>query len=165
MAREYIIGIMGPGTNATAVDLERAEKLGGLIAEKGGITLTGARPCGVMDAALKGAKNFGGRTFGIIPGKDRSDASSYADVVIATGMGSGRNVINILSCDIVVACGLEAGTASEVALAIKEGKPVIILSDNVAGKDFFQGLAPQLVQVAASVEDAVGAMSKIVGAV
>jgi uncharacterized protein (TIGR00725 family) len=145
---------MGPGAGATPADLERAEKLGALVAHKGWVTLTGARPVGVMEAALKGAKNAGGQTLGIIPGKERSEASSYADVVIATGMGSGRNIINVLSSDVVIACGLEAGTVSEVALAVKEGKPIVLLSDNQTGKDFLKGLAPQNVSVAATPEQA-----------
>jgi hypothetical protein len=34
-------------------------------------------------------------------------------------MRSGRNYINVLSSDIVIACGMNHGTASEVSLAIK----------------------------------------------
>jgi uncharacterized protein (TIGR00725 family) len=161
MTRPYVIGIMGPGENATPADLERAEKLGFLIAQKGWITLTGGRPSGVMEAALKGAKKAGGQTIGILPSKDKRDASEAADIIIATGMNSGRNIINVLSSDVVVGCGAEAGTASEIAHAIKEKKPVVLITDNAPCKTFFQGLAPQLVTLATTVEEAIGSIERI----
>jgi hypothetical protein len=43
-------------------------------------------------------------------------------------MGSARNMINVLSSRIVVACPGGAGTISEVALALKHGKQVISLN-------------------------------------
>ena len=41
-------------------------------------------------------------------------------------MGNARNVINVLSSRVVVACPGGAGTASEVALAVKCNRPVIL---------------------------------------
>jgi uncharacterized protein (TIGR00725 family) len=161
MSRKIVIGVMGPGDNASGADLLNAEKLGGLIARKQWTTLTGARQMGVMQAALKGAKQAGGETLGILPGKDINDAAEDADIVILTGMGSGRNIINVLSSDVVVACGMEAGTASEVSLAIKEKKPVILMTHNDAAKVFFKGLAPQLVSVADTPEETIAQIEKI----
>jgi uncharacterized protein (TIGR00725 family) len=154
MNRNPIIGIMGPGEKATSNDLAIAEKLGALVARKNWITLTGGRRSGVMEAALKGAKAAGGQTIGILMSKDKNDASAYADIVIPTGMGSARNFINALSSDVIVACGMAAGTASEISLALKEKKPVVLVTDNQAAKDFFHGLAPQLVSFAATPEEA-----------
>jgi hypothetical protein len=153
MSKPYVIGIMGPGEGAAAVDLERAEKLGALIAQKGWTTLTGGRTKGVMEAALKGAKKAGGQTIGILPTKDKNDATIYADIVVATGMHSGRNIINVLSSDVIVGCGMGAGTASEIALAVKEKKPTILMTDNQAGKTFFQELAPDRVKIAKMPEE------------
>ena len=48
-------------------------------------------------------------------------------------MGNGRNVINVLSSDVVIACAGGAGTISEVALALKSSKPVILLNFNLTG--------------------------------
>ena len=62
--RKVIIGVMGPGDRATAVDLENAYQLGKLIAKEGWALLTGGRKAGVMDAASKGAKAAGGLTIG-----------------------------------------------------------------------------------------------------
>lgn len=43
-------------------------------------------------------------------------------------MGNARNVVNVLSCQAVVACPGGAGTLSEIALALKVGKPVILMN-------------------------------------
>lgn len=143
-----IIGIMGPGDKATALDLENAYALGGLAAKAGYVVLTGARPLGVMEAGLKGAKDAGGETLGILPLKDKADASLYADLVVATGMNSGRNFVNALTADVLVACGMEAGTLSEVALALKEKRPVVLITQNEKAKDFLSALNPDEVHIA-----------------
>ena len=53
---------------------------------------------------------------------------AYVDIPICTGMGSARNNINVLSSDVVIACGTGAGTTSEVMLALKSDKPVLLLN-------------------------------------
>jgi uncharacterized protein (TIGR00725 family) len=135
-----IIGVMGPGNSASAFDLKNAYDMGRLIAEKGYVTLTGGRACGVMEAALKGAKDAGGQTLGILPSSDKSDASEYADIVVVTAMMSARNNINVLTSDVVVACGIEAGTLSEIALALKAGKVVVLISQDEIGNAFLEKL-------------------------
>lgn len=84
-----------------------------------------------MEASAKGARERGGLTVGVLPGKESSVASEYIDVVIATGMGNGRNYINVLSSDIIVSLPGKAGTISEIALALKNQKKVILLSFDV----------------------------------
>ena len=42
-----------------------------------------------------------------------------------------RNLINVLSSDVVIACPGGAGTLSEVALALKNGRPVICVGFDV----------------------------------
>ena len=135
-----VIGVMGPGSSASASDLKNAYEMGKLIAEKGHVTLTGGRPSGVMEAALKGAKDAGGQTLAILPSGNKSDASDYADIVVVTAMASARNNINVLSSDVVVACGIEAGTLSEIALALKADKTVILISQNETGNAFLEKL-------------------------
>ena len=56
------------------------------------------------------------------------NVSEYIDIPILTGMGNARNCINVLSSDIVVACPGGAGTLSEIALALKTNKTVILLN-------------------------------------
>ena len=46
-------------------------------------------------------------------------------IAIATGMGEMRNALIVRAADSIVAVGGEFGTLSEIALALKAGKPVI----------------------------------------
>lgn len=100
--------------------------------------LTGGRASGVMEAAMKGAKAAGGTTIGILPSADGAGRSEFADIAINTGMGNARNNINVLTSDVVVAIGAEVGTASEIALAIKNGKPVILMNQTKEALNFFR---------------------------
>jgi len=149
-----IIGVMGPGEQARPCDLDTAYALGQQIAQAGWIVLTGGRDRGVMEAASQGAKAAGGLTIGILPSQDLAHASAAVDIPILTGLGNGRNIINVLSSQVVVACGMGAGTASEIALAVKTGKPVVLLNGTAASDRFFLELAPALVHIAASVDRA-----------
>jgi predicted Rossmann-fold nucleotide-binding protein len=44
-----------------------------------------------------------------------------------TGLGDARNAINVLSSHVVVALPGGPGTVSEIALALKAGRPVVLL--------------------------------------
>ncbi|MEL7038353.1 MAG: TIGR00725 family protein [Cyanobacteria bacterium J06592_8] len=143
--KKTIIGVMGPGQAATPLDLENAYKLGQLIAEQGWVLLTGGRNVGVMDAASRGAKSAQGLTLGILPGATTSGLSEAVDIAILTNLGNARNAINVLSSDVIIACGMGAGTASEIAIAIKENKPVILLNQNSESQAFFKTLSPEKV--------------------
>ena len=127
MGSSAIIGVAGGMDHVSSQDLENAETLGGFIAQKGWFLLTGGRNLGIMDRASKGAKFHGGTTIGILPDEKEFATSSYIDIPIYTGMGEARNVINVLSSDVVVACPGASGTISEVALALKSSKPVILM--------------------------------------
>ncbi|MBC7911921.1 MAG: TIGR00725 family protein [Pyrinomonadaceae bacterium] len=150
-----IVGVMGAGRDASAEAREAAFELGRLIAREGWILLTGGRNAGVMDAASRGAKEAQGLTVGILPGKDTEGMSDAVDIPIFTGMGQARNNINVLSSRLVFACGIGAGTASEIALALKAGKKVILLCCNQEGIDFFRALGKENVLVAAQPDEAV----------
>ena len=125
MPSKIIIGVMGPGENATSENCVMAYQLGKLIAREGWVTLSGGRNVGVMDAVSRGAQEAGGLTVGILPGDHHQHTSNYIDLPVLTGMGSARNNINILTANIVVSCGIGPGTLSEIALAIKAKKDVI----------------------------------------
>jgi len=104
-----------------------ARELGKRIAERGWVLLNGGRDAGVMRASAAGAHEAGGTVIGILPDADASRAAPDLDHVILTGMGDARNLINVLTSDVVIACPGGAGTLSEVALALKNGKRVILL--------------------------------------
>jgi hypothetical protein len=90
-----------------------------------------------MDAASRGAQDAGGLVVGVLPGGDRTGMSNAVDIPIITGIGHARNVINVLSSTVVIACGMGLGTASEVALALKCNIPVILLSPDDGAYQFF----------------------------
>src|SRR6476469_6847830 len=101
---KVVIGVMGPGTTATAADLQNAYEVGQLIAAAGWVLLTGGRNSGVMHAASQGAQQAGGLTVGILPTADRAMMSDAVDIAVLTDMGSARNNINVLSSQVVIAC-------------------------------------------------------------
>jgi uncharacterized protein (TIGR00725 family) len=103
-----------------------AEELGALIARRGWVLLNGGRNKGVMAASARGAKRAGGTVIGILPDRSTKKASPDLDIAVVTGMGDGRNLINVLSSDVVIACPGSLGTMSEVVLALNAGKPVIL---------------------------------------
>jgi uncharacterized protein (TIGR00725 family) len=153
--RKTIVGVMGPGDNATEQECEQAYQLGQLIAAQGWVLLTGGRNVGVMDAACRGAKAAGGLTVGILPTKTFEAVSDAVDIAIATDMGNARNNINVLSCAVVIACGMGMGTASEVALAIKNGKSVVLLTQDRSTVEFFNNIARDRIAWADSAEEAI----------
>lgn len=115
------------GSKATTQVYEMARTLGTLIAESDWILLTGGRDCGVMAASAQGAKEAGGTVIGILPDMSTKKASPHLDFAIVTGLGDYRNLINVLSSDVVIACPGAWGTLSEVVFALKRDKPMILL--------------------------------------
>ncbi len=131
---------MGPGSGATEKDIEAAFEIGKLVAERNLYVLTGGRAAGVMEAAMKGAKSAGGTTIGILPSEDGRDQSEFVDISINTGLGSARNNINVLSADLVIGIGIGPGTASEIALAIKADKKILLINQQEEAIEFFKSL-------------------------
>lgn len=101
-----------------------AEEVGRGLAERGAIVLCGGLS-GVMEAVCRGCRAGGGTSVGILPGSDRRDANAFVDVAIATGMGEMRNALIVRGADVVVALGGGHGTLSEIAFALKIGRPVV----------------------------------------
>ena len=123
--------------------LHAAHHFGRLAAEAGWAVLTGGRPAGVMEAACAGAKSVpGSLTIGILPTGPDGPVNAYLDVAVFTDVGEARDVINVLSSDVVVACGVEGpGTAAEVALALKLARPTVLLAAAPAASAFFHTIA------------------------
>jgi uncharacterized protein (TIGR00725 family) len=138
--RRRVIGVMGAGSPSPE-NYSAAQELGRLVAERGWVLLTGGLPAGVMAAACAGAKQVSGSlTLGILPTASGGQGGDV-DIAVFTGMGEARNAINVLSSDVVVACGVEGpGTTSEVALALRAGKPVILLGASAEARIFFRGV-------------------------
>ena len=101
-----------------------AEQVGREIASRGAVLICGGRG-GVMEGACRGARSAGGTTVGILPGTDRAEANPYVDIPIVTGLGEARNALVVRSADAVIAVHGGHGTLSEIALALKMGRPVV----------------------------------------
>jgi uncharacterized protein (TIGR00725 family) len=154
---------MGPGEGAAEAECAAAERLGELIAGNGWVTLTGGRPAGVMDAALRGAKRRGGLTVGILPGAVATGASRAVDIPIVTGIGEARNIVNVLTSQVVCVCGTGAGTASEIALALKAGRPTILVSPTPESAAFWQSVGGASLHVAQTPEAAIAIARSVAG--
>jgi hypothetical protein len=117
------VAVIGGG-ECVETEAALAEEIGRLLAEAGAVVLTGGRS-GVMAAASRGAAQAGGLVVGILPGDDASQANPWVALPIVTGMGEARNAILIRTAQAVIAVGGEYGTLSEIAFALKFGRPVV----------------------------------------
>ena len=117
------MAVVGGGIADQRVDAA-AEAVGRGLARRGAVVVCGGLG-GVMEAACRGARAEGGTTFGILPGVDRADANPFVDVALPTGMGEARNALVVRAADALVALAGEFGTLSEIALALRLGKPVV----------------------------------------
>jgi uncharacterized protein (TIGR00725 family) len=160
--RRFVVGVMGSGEEADEETLAHARELGRLIAAEGWVVLSGGRDAGVMRAVNAGAKQVpGSLTVGILPNA-RARPSPDVDVVIVTDLGNARNNVNVLSSDVVVACGRGgAGTVSEIALALKDGKTVILMSADPMTNAFFQELEREKIVVVQKPEEAIAVIKRL----
>jgi uncharacterized protein (TIGR00725 family) len=116
------VAVIGSG----AEHVERAERVGCLLAERGATVVCGGRG-EVMAAAARGAKAAGGTTIGVLPGETRRDANEWIDHVVVTGVGHARNLAVVASGDAVIAVGGRWGTLAEIGFAQVLGRYVVIL--------------------------------------
>jgi uncharacterized protein (TIGR00725 family) len=117
------VAVVGPGA-ASPEQEAVAEEVGRLLARRGAVVVCGGLG-GVMEAACRGASREGGTTVGLLPGLDRGAANPFVSVAVATGLGEARNALVVRAADALIAVGGAYGTLSEIALALKAGKPVI----------------------------------------
>jgi uncharacterized protein (TIGR00725 family) len=119
------VAVVGSGV-ATGDLYEKAREVGRLVAGRGATVVCGGLS-GVMEAAARGTKEAGGVAIGILPDEDRRRQNSYLTYSVATGIGQARNLAVVCSGDVVIAVGGEYGTLSEIGLARKVGRPVVVL--------------------------------------
>jgi len=139
-----IIGVIG-ASRPTAAGAAQAEQVGRLLAKHGVVLVCGGLG-GAMAAAARGCARNGGEVLGILPGPDIAQANPHVTLAVPTNMGHARNVIIAHTAQALIAVEGECGTISEMAVALKLGKPVIALPG-----------APQIpgMRLAATPEDAV----------
>ncbi len=138
------ISVIGAGT-CSSDTASRAYETGKHIALNNAVLVCGGLG-GVMEHASRGAKDNNGRTVGILPGFDISDANPYIDIAIPTGISHARNIIVVRAGMACIAVEGSYGTLSEIAIALKLGKTVIGLNT--------WDVAPEIIK-ASSPEDAV----------
>jgi uncharacterized protein (TIGR00725 family) len=120
-----IVAVVGAGKSDARLR-ELAYEVGARLARTGVIVATGGLG-GVMEGASAGAASAGGVVVGILPGPSTAEANAYVQVPIATGMGEARNAVLVNTASGLIAIGGEYGTLSEIAFALKAGKPVVAL--------------------------------------
>lgn len=124
--RQPVLGVIGEGDCSPEL-YAMAEEVGRLAAQRGAVVVCGGL-LGVMEAACRGARSAGGTTIGILPGADKAGANPFVTLPLPTGMGEARNVLVVRAADALIAVGGRYGTLSEIALALKLGKPLVGLA-------------------------------------
>lgn len=119
------VSVIGAGSCGSEL-YEVARRLGRGLAELGLVVVCGGLG-GVMEAAARGAREAGGVSIGILPSHERATANPHLSFTVTTGLGEARNLAVVSSGDVVVAVGGAYGTLSEIGLAAKIGRPVILL--------------------------------------
>lgn len=117
------VAVVGPGVCAPEEDA-MAEEVGRRLARAGAIVVNGGST-GVMEAVSRGAAAERGTVVGILPGFDRAEANEHVTIAIPTGMGEMRNALIARAAGAMIAVGGEFGTLSEIAFALKIGRPVV----------------------------------------
>ncbi|MEW5847560.1 MAG: molybdenum cofactor carrier protein [Myxococcota bacterium] len=140
--RRPVVGVMGSGTDEHP---SWAEPLGRWIATRGYHLLTGGG-CGVMTSVSRGFCSVtprAGLCLGVIPGEvdahghhpregyphPHVELALHTHLPLSGAQGMepmSRNHINVLSSDVIVALPGGLGTASEVALARRYAKPLVV---------------------------------------
>lgn len=135
------VAVVGSGTPSGEL-CEKAREVGRLVAE-GGATVVCGGLSGVMEAAARGATEAGGTAIGILPDQDRREQNEYLTYSVATGVGQARNLAVVCSADVVIAVGGEYGTLSEIGLARKVGRPVVVLEGWDLGEHVIAASSPR----------------------
>lgn len=117
------IGVIG-GENPKGEILNLAYEVGKEIGKNNCMLICGGLS-GIMEYASKGAKEEGGLTIGILPGTNKASCNRYVDIPIVTGIGYARNLVVVLSSDVIIAIDGSYGTLSEIAYALQFKKPII----------------------------------------
>lgn len=157
-AHQMYVAVSGGG-QADPAACRAAEEVGRELARCGAVVVTGGLG-GAMEAACRGAKQAGGTTIGILPGDHRTEANPWVDVAVPTGLGEGRNALVVRAADALVAVAGEFGTLSEIALALRLGKPVVGLDTWELRRAGAEAL-PAIVRAATPVEAAELAVAEI----
>ena len=137
MKMELIVSVFG-SSRPTENDVEynEARALGRALAEKGFAICTGGY-AGTMEAVLRGAKDAGGKTYGVTSDAfPKAKANAWVDVEVRVGTWQERLFEIIRLGDGFAACKGGTGTLAELAVvwemmnkSVMETKPVVAVGD------------------------------------
>ena len=136
MKTEHIVTVFGSSRPKNADgDYEEARALGAALAQAGFAVCSGGYG-GVMEAASRGAKEAGGKTYGVTADFFKPKANAWIDVEIRVKTWQERLFELVRLGDAFVACKGGTGTLVELAAvwemlnkAVIEGKPFAVLGD------------------------------------
>lgn len=120
---ETLIGVIGsasPSPRGYALALE----VGSLVA-RAGYTLICGGLGGVMEGASRGCRESGGTVIGLLPGAEAGSGNPYLTYALPTNLGHARNVLIAHAASGLIAVEGAYGTLSEIAVALKLGRPVV----------------------------------------
>jgi len=121
--QQITISVIG-SHDAVGRAAQKAYHVGALVAELGAVLVCGGLG-GVMEQAAKGAKEHGGTTIGLLPGKEKKDANPFIDIALPTSIGYARNCLVACSADIIIALEGSEGTNCEICYGLVFKRPVI----------------------------------------
>src|SRR5215475_14165197 len=136
MTTEKIITVFGSSRpKPESPDYEEAFALGRALAESGFAVCSGGY-AGVMEAVSRGAKEAGGKTYGVTAEFFSAKTNRWVDVEVRMKTWQERLFELIRLADGFVACKGGTGTLVELAVvwemlnkSVIEGKPVTVLGD------------------------------------
>jgi uncharacterized protein (TIGR00725 family) len=115
------------GATPPPEEVKLAYEVGAEIARRSAILVCGGLG-GSMEAACRGAKENDGLTIGILPTYEKDSANPWVDIIIPTGLGHARNNLVVATANGVIGVGGGWGTLSELAIASRIGKVVVVLN-------------------------------------
>lgn len=120
------IAVIGGESASGAGAQQLAAGVGAELARRG-VTVVCGGGFGVMEAACRGARENGGHTIGILPGRNAAESppNDGIEFPVYTGLGAARNSVVVLSGEAVIAIDGSYGTLSEIAFALIYDKPLV----------------------------------------
>ena len=127
MSQRITISVIG-GHKVDARVAQLAYQVGEMVARLNAVLVCGGLE-GVMTEAARGAKEGGGLTIGLLPGKEKQDANAFIDIALPTTIGYARNAMVACSAHVIIALPGSHGTACEISYGLVYNRPVIDLGN------------------------------------
>lgn len=137
--KKFQIGVIGSAGNddyekgfgANKKMMLEAEQVGQLLAKENMVVVTGGKS-GIMESVLRGSKEFGGTTVGVISGGKRFTSNDFVDIEVLSGMSvEGFDEFLLVNmCDAFIVIGGGAGTLEEISIAYRNSKPIIAITSS-----------------------------------